>query len=339
MEVNREVLLQQLESVLPGVSKRDIIEQSSCFVFNEGRVITYNDEITCTTACVLPFKGAVSANPLVEILRKLKEETIDIEPGEELVIRGKKRSVGIRMEQEISLPLDHLETPTKWKKLPEEFTEAVTYVKDCASSDQQTAILTCIHIRPDALEASDNYQIARFGLTMPIKNPVLVKQESLRYMTSLDMVQFSETANWIHFRNGSKVILSCRRYEETFPDIQKHLQFEGSRVVLPKSLAEAVERARVFSAETSDDEQIRVSIRPGKFRIRGEGTSGWYSEWTKTEYKGPALSFLISPELLTKLVGRTNECEVGESRLRVKQGKFVYVTALGQETETEQGEE
>ena len=48
MKINRMNLLNVLESVHPGLSKRDMVEQSACFVFQGGRVITFNDEIACS---------------------------------------------------------------------------------------------------------------------------------------------------------------------------------------------------------------------------------------------------------------------------------------------------
>ena len=333
-EVNREQLLQQLESVMAGLSARDIIEQSSCFVFKDGAVITYNDEISCSHPCGLNIEGAVQAEPLVDILRKLKEETIDVEVGDsELIIKGRRRSAGIRMEKEIVLPVENVERATKWKTIPEDFAEAVNVVKDCAGSDQSTPILTCIHIHPDRIEASDNYQVTRYKCKTGVVTPVLVKRDSIRNIVSLDVTKFAETSNWIHFRNRSKLVLSCRRYEETFPSLDALLNFKGERITLPKGLSEAVEKAQIFSADNPDDNQIKIIIRTGKFRIRGEGGSGWFTEFTKTKYKGPAISFFISPELLVNLTTRHNECEIGEGRLKVDAGKFVYVTALGQDEE------
>ena len=79
MKINREELLNQLESVQPGLSIREIIEQSSCFVFQDGKVITYNDEIFCSQKTPLKIKGAVLAAPLIALLRKMVETEVDIE--------------------------------------------------------------------------------------------------------------------------------------------------------------------------------------------------------------------------------------------------------------------
>lgn len=330
MEVNREQLLQDVESVSAGLSQRDIVEQSSCFVFRDSAVITFNDEVCCSTKCCVPIEGAVQAAPLVAILRKLTEQTIDVSVADgELLIRGRRRSLGIRMDDCISLPVDSVETPAKWRRLPSDFGEAIQVVKECASSDQSTPILTCINLQPHQVEASDNYQITRYFCETNLRKPVLVKRDSIQHIVSLDMTHVAETDNWIHFRNQSGVRFSCRRYEESFPCLDEYFQFKGDRIVLPRGLSEAVEKAEIFSAE-NDDNQIKVIIRAGKFRIRGEGVSGWFTEFSKTKYKGPPISFYISPRLLVNLTTRHNECEIGEGRLRVDAGRFVYVTALGQ---------
>ena len=45
MRVSREKLMQALEAVSPGLANRELIEQSSCFVFKSGMVMTFNDEV------------------------------------------------------------------------------------------------------------------------------------------------------------------------------------------------------------------------------------------------------------------------------------------------------
>src|SRR5687768_12406403 len=58
MRVDRENLLRALESVTAGLAHREIIEQSGSFVFKDGNVITFNDEIACTATSPLKIQGA-----------------------------------------------------------------------------------------------------------------------------------------------------------------------------------------------------------------------------------------------------------------------------------------
>tara|TARA_R100000808_G_scaffold12736_1_gene31538 strand:+ start:1568 stop:2596 length:1029 start_codon:yes stop_codon:yes gene_type:complete len=330
--VDRETFLQQLESVQAGLSTREVMEQSSCFVFKNGTVQTYNDEIACKQNCTLDLHGAVQAEPLLGILRKLPENSIQVtNTDEEFIIEGKKRKAGIRMEHEILLPVERIDQPVEWKDLPDDFTEAVQIVCQCAGADESQFRLTCVHITPTHVEASDNFQVSRYTVATPIEESTLVRRDSIKHIIELGMTQFCETESWIHFKNPNSLILSCRRYADEandFPDLSPIIDFNGEPTTLPTSLAEAVEKAEIFSSESTDDNQVLIQLRAGKLRIRGEGNFGWFTETKPLKYKGKDLSFRISPKLLVDLVNRHNECEITEDRLKVDGGNFVYVTSL-----------
>jgi len=104
---------------------------------------------------------------------------------------------------------------------------------------------------------------------------------------------------------------------------------KGEPWTLPKGLKEAVEKAEVFSLENTESSNVIVNIKKGKFKITGKGSFGWFSEIKNSKYDGDTLKFTIPPKLLIELVQHYNECEVSTSRLKVKGGKFTYVTVLG----------
>ena len=332
MRINREDFLKELEAVLPGLATREIIEQSSCFVFQDNQVITFNDEIACSHATSLEIEGAVVAMTLVSILRKLAEDQIDIsvsEDNEKLLIKGKHKKIEIRMEAEILLQTESIEKPKKWKDLPEEFADAVSLVQQCASRDDSQFNLTCIHISPEHIEACDNYQAARYKIQTDVKKSVLIRKESLKHIVSLDMTEFSETKSWIHFRNPNGLIFSCRRYVEDYEDISSVLDMKGTKTNLPKGLKEATERAEVFSVDNAEDDQVQITLKQDKLKIKAVGANGKYIENKKIKHSGKPLTFTIAPKLLAELVQRHNNCKIGEDRLKVKVGKFSYVTVLG----------
>lgn len=329
-KVNREAILHQLECVQPGLSPKEIIEQSSCFVFQDNQVMTYNDEIACCHNSDLKLSGAVQAAPLMALLRKLPEDEIEVEAGDgELLVTGNKRKAGIRMESEILLPVEKVETPKKWKDLPADFGEAVAMVQECAGKNENDGFsITCVHLHPEWIEASDNYQIARYTMQLPIKAPSLVRRDSIKHIVALDMTEFSETESWLHFRNASGLRLSCRRYLEKFKEFSKFLKVKGEPTTLPKGLGESADMAEIFSAENTDSTEVTVELRPGKLRLKGMGATGWYSEVKKLKYHGQPLSFMIAPKLLAEITRRHNECEIAEERLVVRSGNFIYVSCL-----------
>ena len=329
MKVSREEILKQLESVLPGLSPREVIEQSSCVVFKDDRVYTFNDEVSCSQECCLSIQGAVQAMPFVSILRKMKEEFLEITvEEEELKIKGKNKKAGIRMETEIQLPIDSIEQPKKWRKLSDSFSEAVGMVKRCASKDETKLLLTHLHITPNWIEACDNFQAARYLIETGLKKSVLVRKDSLKFVESLEMIKYSITKNWIHFKNVIGLVFSCRKLVEEYPELDHLFKVKGEDTTLPKGLTEAIERAEVFSNDNAEDDQIVVRIKHDKIKIQGEGATGWFTEIKKAKYKGKSIGFAISPDLLKELIEQHNVCQVSEKCIKMQMGKFTYIASL-----------
>ena len=144
--VDREKFLQELELLQPGLSPKEIIEQSGCFIFKNGYITTFNDDIACTLITDLKFTGAVQAKPLLALLKKLKDKVIEIDISEtSLIIKGRRKEAAIRMQADIILPIDDIDIPEdgKWKSLVDGFCEYVGVVYQCASKDEA---LSLIHI-------------------------------------------------------------------------------------------------------------------------------------------------------------------------------------------------
>jgi len=344
MKINREELLRQLESVMSGLSPRELIEQSSCFIFKGKTVHTYNDEISCSQKSLLRIEGAVPAIPFISILRKLQEDKLDMTLNEgksELLIKGKRRRVGVTMEAEVTLPVDEVERPREWRNLPGTFADAVAIVQPCAGKEVGVggkSWVPFIHIAPKWIEASNMYQVARFGIKTGLSKSLLIREESLKHILNLDMMEFSETKHWIHFRNSTGLVLSCRYWIEDYPsdEMTEILKVKGESLVLPKGLEKEIEKAEVFSSENIEGSNGTVILTPGKFKIKGLGASGWY-EWRarKIDYDGRELEFTVPSKLLSDLVKQYSKCEVSENRLKIKGSRFVYVTVLGMVEEVE----
>ena len=328
-KIDRQELLKQLESVLSGLSAREIIEQSSCFVFKDEKVMTFNDEVSCSQKCILDITGAVPAMPFVNILRKLEEPELKMEVNHnKLMIRGRNRRASINLENDILLPIDNVEEPKKWKGLPDNFINAIEFVESCASTNETNFTLCCVHIHPDYMETCDNIQAARYYVETKIKKSTLVRRDSLNHITNLDMVSYSETDSWIHFKNQSGLVLSCRRFFEKSPKLDDILKItKGIKVKLPKGLKEVIDKAEVFSSENVDENKLRITLSSGKFRVEGKGLSGRYIETKKSKYEGKTIIFEIAASLLAQIVDRYTACRVTRGRLGVEGKNFKYITS------------
>jgi len=342
MRIDREEFLKDLELVKGGLSPREFIEQSSCFVFQKGMVMTFNDEVACRKKVGLKITGAVQAQLLLDILGKLDDPSLEVRENEagELEFEGKKKSFGLTKDAEIFLPIDRVESPSKWHQLPKEFIEAIEMVQHCVSSDESRFLLTCIHIHPDYIEACDNHQILRCKVQLGNKNPVLVRGTSLVQLITLGMDEVAMTKSWIHFRQSSAkdgdeqdgLVFSCRKYAEDYPSLDEALAVEDGRpVVLPKGMIEVSDRAAVFAADRTGDPLVVVTLKAGAIRIVGRGLSGWYKEVKGVTYDGPIIHFMIAPDLLGRISDKYKEAEITSTKLKVTApgGQWEYVTVLG----------
>ena len=330
-DIDRDILLQCLESAQAGLSTKGIIEQSNCFVLRDGQVATYNDEVCCQGPSGLDkeLTAVVQAEKLLEILRHLKDDKIGVTCEEgKLIVRAKGKKAEFIAEQEVFLPIDKVDLPTKWSKLPDEFGDAVAMVQQAAGKDESMFATTCVHIHPQWLEASDNYQVCRWPLKTGFKQSVLVRQSSIRHISQLGMTQFGETASWVHFRNERGLVLSCRRYEEEFPDYSDKLVIAGTPLVLPKGLVEAAGVANIFASESQERNFVEVALRPGRVKVTGVGVTGRYQENKSLNYTGEPLTFCIPAQLLSDLIKRHSECHVNDRFLYADGGTYVYMTAI-----------
>lgn len=338
MKVKREKLLCALETVSPGLSAKEIVEQSGCFVFRGGQVITFNDETAYSAKCKVGFEGAVLSAPLLALLRKLSEDDLEVTATEgEIRIRGQRREAGVRLEQEITLPVEGIEEATEWKPLPEGLLDAVNVVQSCASADESQFVLTCVHIHPEWVEACDNFQLARYPLDTGLSKPTLIRRTSLKGVVGMEFSEFSETDNWLHFRKADGLTVSCRRYMEQYPSLDGFLKAGGVVVAMPKGLDVAVAKAQVF-CEDKDAARVTVELRSRKARVSGMGANGWFRETLTAEYDGEELQFVIDPRLLLEIIRRAEKIEVQPGKLSVSGGRFSYVTCTAK-VEKKEGKE
>lgn len=335
MRTNREDLLRRLEAVAAGLAVKEHVEQSSCFVFKAGMVVTFNDEIACTMECDLAgLEGAVPSKPLLELLQRMTEKEVDIqhvtddEGKSKLVVKGKGRRANIILEAQITLPFSAVDVPEEWADLDPEFADAIAVVQKCASKDANIFHMTCVHVTPTHVEACDNYQLARYIIDTGVTEPCLVKRDSIKHVTGLGMTEVCETQSWLHFRNPTGLTFSVRRELMEFEELDHILAMGGAAATLPGGLAEAVEKAEIFSGENSESNTVKIELRKNQLRLRGEGASGWFEERKAVNYDGEDLTFGIDPKLLIEVASRTNDCFIAPGRLKIDGGKFIYMISL-----------
>lgn len=328
MKIERKTLLKALASVLPGTSKDGSIDQSDCLLFGNGSVQTFNDKVACSAPSPLTLSGAVRASELRKLLEKMTEEVVDVsESGGKVIVKGKRRKAEIPMDREIRLK-SAVDLPEEWNVLPDNFSESVEMVVPCAAKDKKNFIVSCVQLSNKGISATDNCQMAFASLKLPLKHSFLVQPQALLEAVRLNCEEMGETDFWLHFRNAEGSVLSCRKYDLTFPPVDRVIDRQGEQWKLPQGLKGAIDRASVFADNGDKDARIKVNIRDKKVRISGVGSNGRYLEEQDTDSDMQAV-FHITPKMLINLLRRSDVCEIVPGKqLLVKGPCYTYATSL-----------
>ena len=335
MKVSRKDLLQVLSAVQAGLATKEILEQSTSFVFADGFVYTYNDEIAISAPIDVDFEGAVQAAEFLKLLNKTPDTEIDLEATDAgLVVKSKKYTATIKLAAKILLPIDKLDIPDKWSKLPSDFAKAVGFCLFSVSTDMTKPALTCIHAFDNRVESTDNYRltIRKFDKKY-FKEPLLIPANAAKELTSFNATQYSAADGWIHFSTDDDVVFSCRTYLElAFPILEKVIELKNpGELKFPADVEEALERTSIFSASALQIEQhITVSLDDKLLTLEGSGDAGKIKETARVRYKGDPCSFKINPGFLSTILKLKSTALVGDSKLRFDDDTFTHVVALMQ---------
>jgi DNA polymerase III sliding clamp (beta) subunit (PCNA family) len=333
MKIQKTNLIQALEKVRPGLSAKEAILQSTSFAFLGGNVVTYNDEISLSHPVEgLEITGAVQATELYQLLKKLKQEEIDISVTDnEIQLVSGKTKAGLTLQTEIKLPLSEVERKSKWKILPEGFKDALRFAVSSCSKDMSKPVLTCVHVSKDGfIEGCDNYRVARWTLEGEFPTGTfLIPQSSVLELLKLEPIKVALDGGWVHFITDDKTTMSCRVIDDSFPDTSKLLNVKGVELSLPEGITEVLDRAGVFAKrDTTMDEDVTIALEKGKVRVESKSETGWFKEEVPNEYTGDDLKFDITPSLLKDILKETNSFQHCGRTLKFESGDWVYVVSL-----------
>ncbi len=331
MKINKKKLMAVLEKVKPGLASKDIVSQATSFAFSDGYISTFNDEIAISAPFESEIEGAVRANELYALLSKVYDDELDVTTkGNELIIKGKKAKAGIKLETEITLPIDELGDTTKMAllPLPEDFLDIINIASQVAAKDMSKPILTCVFIEGEMIYASDGGRIIRGEMNGKIDGSILLPAAVVKTLLKYNVTEFGKTQGWVHFHTEDELIFSSRVLVGDFPEVDEYLEVEGDILTFPKTIISMLDRAGVFTAENISDEFVTISVENKKMIVKGEGEFGWLEETTNCRYQGDKVEFSVDPAFLVDIVEDLKKCVVGENTLLFQGENFDHVISL-----------
>jgi len=339
MQIKRESLLNCFMVLLPGLAKKEIVEQTTSFIFHKQRIFTYNDQVVISYPLPgLDFEGAVPAEKLYAFLSRLKKEFVKLSVIENtLQIKAGKSKAGfpfvISISPSILLAIKKINTTDKkWKCIdkPEEFINALTTCAISASQNMNASQLTGVFCTPNNLQACDNFRLMdyRLSTSLPLIQTILIPAGSIQGFKSYNPNQIAtDNKGWLHFKNKKGVVYSIRLLAEAnkFPILSlKKILSEPTqaKAKLPTKLLGVLQRALLFGEDAS------VVFCENTMQIESKGESGWYRESIPIAVKGKICKFNLSIKALLEAPKDVNMVEFTSSSIRFNGKRFTYCCAI-----------
>ncbi len=331
MKISKEKLLQALEAVKPGLSNKEMIEQSTSFAFIGDKICTYNDEISVShTLDELNLTGAIDAISLYAIISKLKNDELTFEKNDnEIIITSGKVTVGMVLEQEIKLPLDEIKGEKEWHDIPLELLDAIDFVKHATGNDMLQPVLTTIHINKNGnVEASDGFRLCKVHINNDL-DTFLLPIGATQHLKKLNPKSIAFSTGWTHFKNDIGTVFSCRILNDKFPETSKLYKISGEEIEFPKNILDVLEKARIFTSHITEfDETVNITMKERKTIIESKSDTGWFKEIVNSRYKGNEIIFNITPVILQDILKREQKCIISENKLKFIGDNWEYITML-----------
>lgn len=334
--ISKAKLIEALEKTKPGLANKEMIEQSTSFVFFDGVIFTYNDEISVTYPLeeLKDLQGAVKAEELYELVTKISDDELEVDTvyNELRIVAGNVKA-GLVLEEEIKLPILEDIKSKDWQPIPENFLEALKFVSFSCSKDMSKPVLICINVTPDYVEASDGFRVTRRNLKTKLSIPeaFLIPKFSAQHLSNYDVVSIAVDEEWAHFQAKDGTTISCRVFNDNYPDIDSLgiLDVEGIELNLPDNLDETIERVAVFAKQHDlMSYEVYVEVANNKLKVKGQNEYGWVEEECEINYKKHPISFSTDPNFLRDMVRLTKKCTVGKEKMKFVGDDWVHVLAL-----------
>ena len=334
--IKREDLINVLTKVKPGLAQKDLIEQSNHFIFEEGRVWTYNDQIAISQEFKSHLAGAVKADEFYKLLNKLDDEELEVAVQEgEFLIQGKTVTANIKIDSEIKLqPIQAPDINSKnWQTLPEDFTDSISLCLFSASRNMIRPELTCLYVTGKTVFSTDTFRATKREMKSKVKEDFLLPAIAAKELVKYNVYKvFTDTEGWLHFTNKEHTMFSCRTFVDVkYPEkIWDFFDIEGEKIDLPNSFEQVIDRvATLVTADFDLDRFVDLTIAKNTLTCKGKGPHGSVSEKAKIDYSGKEIVIKVHPGFLMEILKQLNSMTIGD-RLLFQGDNFEHAICLSE---------
>ncbi len=337
-----KLLLDTINSVLPGTTNKGFVEGSNMIVIMNGELIAYNDRVSVSTFIDDPgldIECAINAIDFKNVIKGIKEEDIDLSMADNILsIVSEKTEAEIPVTSEVSTILSLIKAlnlnELKFETLPTDFNAGLKHTVFNVSddySDQNN--LFCLCIKDDLLYASDDFRLSRYKMNSSTTlNNCLIPKNNLENLISFQAVGVTIASGWAHFLDAEDSIFSCRTVSGNYPITEKIFDsFVGNTsILLPEELKNTLDDITpLYDEVMASHKGVKLEIKNDYLYCEIEKEKVWVKKKLELPNKGdPNISFMLSSVFLTEILGWTNVIHVNDRQAIFESDNFKHVILL-----------
>ena len=343
MEVNREDLLDVLNLVRPGLSQKEVIEQSNHFIFNKDEVLAYNDELLISYPFDIEIQCTVDASLFLKLISKMKHEHVSIELKEEkLEVWDEKTSAHIPIVKDSEI-YEYIRNVTKelpkadWHRLSQDFIEGLKLCAFSADTDRTNGTLTCVRVEGEDIMSGSRNRCSWYKMDKKVEENFYVEAALIEELSKYkDISSYTLSKAWAHFKSESGVTFSARRvipldllpFREPFEEFPN-----GVRIRIPADLKSSIETVNIVNeGEQGADKWVTLIINSEMITCKAETTKGAIFEevpFDKPIGIDKKVQLVMNPIFLVEVLGKVKFMYFSDTLVLFKHKAFQHMAAQG----------
>ena len=344
MLIERNKFLELLSTILPGIARKDFVDQFTHFIFDKKRAVTYNEQVCVCMPFRTEFACSVAADEFLKLIKSLRAEELELG----MIQNGEKHAMTItadKVEAELAVAgnIEEVEKNVKrlklttlatlWKPVPDDFAQALQWCLFSASKDATLGKLTCLHIKKKVVTSSDDLRISQFTMSGSMDADIMIPASTVEELCKFEIQDFCVVDPWAYFKtaNGAIFCAHLKSDDTPYPNPKAEFEFEGVEVELPGELKSALESAEIMAAgDFPTDKRVRLTIDKGILTVYAENDAlGWIKTKVKMGIKNaPTVSIVVNPIFLQEILGKTSSVKIGEDRALFQTDNFMHLVSL-----------
>jgi DNA polymerase III sliding clamp (beta) subunit (PCNA family) len=342
MEVNREDLVDVLNLVRPGLSQKEVIEQSNHFIFNKDEILAYNDELLISYPFDIELQCTVDASLFLKLISRMTSENVSIElKKEKLEVWNAKTSAHIPIVQESEI-FEYIQNVTEglskadWHRLSQDFIDGLRLCAFSAGTDRTKGTMTCVRVEGEDIMSADGARASWYKTDKAVDEDFYIEAALIEELSKYeDVSSYTLSKAWAHFKSESGVTFSARRViplelvsiRAVFEEFQN-----GVRIRIPADLKGSIETVNIVNeGETGADKWVRLIISDEMITCKGETKKGAIFEEVPFEKPieiGKQVELSINPLFLMDVLEKATFMYFSDRSILFKRQAFQHMAML-----------